>query len=248
MRTLSDAEAKRLKAGDEHYLAYVGPPERYDLLGAMQFRLLTTMGLREHHRLLDFGCGSLRAGKLFIPYLQPENYFGIDPNNWLIEDGISKHLGQDLVRLKRPAFANNSDFTIPFQDFGFDFILAQSIFSHSGVDIVEKLLREFARVLAEGGLVAATFSLSKNNRDFDGAGWIYPGCVRYREDTITAFAERAGLAAKSIPFYHPSQRWFLMARDERLLPTAAQMPLLGGAVFNVEEFAPSIRAVGGGAS
>src|SRR5439155_1611617 len=51
-----------LKAGDPHYRAYVGPPEDYDLIAAMTFNLLTTLGLRQHHSLLDFGCGSLRIG------------------------------------------------------------------------------------------------------------------------------------------------------------------------------------------
>jgi len=38
-----------LKPGDAHYRAYVGPPEDYDLIAAMTFNLLTTLGLRQHH-------------------------------------------------------------------------------------------------------------------------------------------------------------------------------------------------------
>jgi len=34
-----------LKPGDPHYRAYVGPPEDYDLIAAMTFNLLTTLGL-----------------------------------------------------------------------------------------------------------------------------------------------------------------------------------------------------------
>ncbi|MHC4422967.1 MAG: hypothetical protein ACYS1E_20600, partial [Planctomycetota bacterium] len=71
VRDLPRDEAQQLRAGAEHYMAYVGPPDRYDLMGASQFRLLCTLGLRAPHRLLDFGCGSLRAGRLFIPYLNP---------------------------------------------------------------------------------------------------------------------------------------------------------------------------------
>ena len=37
------------KPGDAHYRAYVGPPEDYDLIAAMAFNLLTTLGLRQHH-------------------------------------------------------------------------------------------------------------------------------------------------------------------------------------------------------
>jgi len=79
----------KLKAGDNHYMAYVGPPTQYDFMGATQFRLLCTLDLRANHYLLDFGCGSLRAGRLFISYLDEGRYFGIEPNKWLIEDAIN---------------------------------------------------------------------------------------------------------------------------------------------------------------
>jgi len=69
VRSLTRDAAKTLPPGAGHYTAYVGPPNQYDFMGATQFRLLTTLGLREHHAVLDFGCGSLRAGRLLIPYL-----------------------------------------------------------------------------------------------------------------------------------------------------------------------------------
>src|SRR5207247_1444352 len=93
-----------LKPGDPHYRAYVGPPEDYDLIAAMTFNLLTTLGLRQHHSLLDVGCGSLRIGRLLIPYLNRGKYFGVEPNKWLVEEGIKRELGEDLVQIKYPTF------------------------------------------------------------------------------------------------------------------------------------------------
>src|SRR5690242_5496000 len=92
IRALSSEAAKDLPAGARHYTAYVGPPRDYDFMGATQFRLLTTLGLREHHSVLDFGCGSLRAGRLLIPYLLPGRYYGLDPNRWLIEDAVAREI------------------------------------------------------------------------------------------------------------------------------------------------------------
>src|SRR5881392_154417 len=83
-----------LKPGDAHYRAYVGPPEDYDLIAAMAFNLLTTLGLRQHHSLLDVGCGSLRIGRLLIPYLNRGKYFGIEPNEWLVDEGIRRELAK----------------------------------------------------------------------------------------------------------------------------------------------------------
>ena len=51
---MSDQESN-FEAGSAHYRGFVGAPERYDILGALQFKLLTTLGLREYHSLLDIG-------------------------------------------------------------------------------------------------------------------------------------------------------------------------------------------------
>src|SRR5438045_5934213 len=93
-----------LKPGDAHYRACVGPSEDYDLIAAMAFNLLTTVGLRQHHSLLDVGCGSLRIGRVLIPYLNRGKYVGVEPNEWLVEEGIRRELGQSLVEIKGPTF------------------------------------------------------------------------------------------------------------------------------------------------
>src|SRR2546430_11931379 len=93
-----------LKPGDPHYRAYVGPPEDYDLIAAMTFNLLTTLGLRQHHSLLDIGCGSLRIGRLLIPYLNRGKYLGIEPAEWLVVEGIKQELGGTVVSTKPPTF------------------------------------------------------------------------------------------------------------------------------------------------
>jgi hypothetical protein len=108
MRDLSETDAKSLKPGSDHYTAYVGPPGQYDFMGATQFALLFALGLREHHKVLDFGCGSLRAGRLLIPYLNPGCYFGIEPNRWLVDEAIKNQIGADIVSIKRPRSRNRT--------------------------------------------------------------------------------------------------------------------------------------------
>src|SRR5215831_2791013 len=111
-----------LKPGDAHDRTYVGPPEDYDLIAAMTFNLLTTLGLRQHHSLLDVGCGSLRIGRLLIPYLNQGNYFGIEPNEWLVQQGIKRELGEALLQIKRPTFFfSDSPETIAHGKITFDF-------------------------------------------------------------------------------------------------------------------------------
>jgi SAM-dependent methyltransferase len=199
-----------LKPGDAHYRAYVGPPEDYDLIAAMAFNLLTTLGLRQHHSLLDVGCGSLRIGRLLIPYLNRRKYFGVEPNEWLVEQGIRRELGQALLEIKRPTFFfSDSPETIAQAKVSFDFALAQSIFSHCGLDLIKNWLSAISNSLAGDGALIATFL--PGEEDSPTKGWVYPECVNYRPATMRQAAAEAGLRFELLDWKHPRQTWALFA-------------------------------------
>jgi len=202
-----------LKPGDPQYRAYVGPPEDYDLIAAMAFNLLTTLGLRQHHSLLDLGCGSLRIGRLLIPYLNREKYFGVEPNKWLVDEGIKRELGETLVQIKRPTFFfSDSPDTIAQAETAFDFALAQSIFSHCGLDLIKGWLSAISHSLAPGGALVATFLIGEE--DSSRTGWIYPECVNYRPATLERAAEEMNLRFEILDWKHPRQTWALFAARE----------------------------------
>ena len=199
-----------LKPGDAHYRAYVGPPEDYDLIAAMTFNLLTTLGLRQHHSLLDVGCGSLRIGRLLIPYLNRGKYFGIEPNEWLVEEGIKRELGEALLEIKRPTFFfSDSPETIAQAKVSFDFAVAQSIFSHCGLDLIKNWLSAVSRSLAEDGALVATFL--PGEQDSPTKGWVYPECVNYKPATMRQTAAESGLRFELLDWKHPRQAWALFA-------------------------------------
>lgn len=201
-----------LKPGSKHYRAFVGPPEKYDIVSAMQFNLLTFMGLREHHYLLDIGCGSLRAGRLIIPYLLPERYYGIEPEKWLVEEGLKKEIGQDQFQIKRPQLMFSANFE--FSKFGknFDFMIAQSIFSHASQQQIKLCLREVASCLKPKGIFLATFLIG--NKDYLGTEWVYPGCVKYKRETMEKFANNLNLAVRIIDWPHPNgQTWAIFSHE-----------------------------------
>jgi cyclopropane fatty-acyl-phospholipid synthase-like methyltransferase len=217
-------DAKTLPAGSQdHYSAYVGPPEQYDFMGAAQFRLACALGLREDHHLLDFGCGSLRAGRLFIQYLLADCYCAVEPNAWLLERAIASELGgEDLIKIKRPRFDHNDEFRVGMFGTSFDFIVAQSIFSHCGLDLIAKALKNFSDVLNRDGIIMATFVPNTKQPEYTGGGWIYPKCVAYSNETIHRFADEACLACIKIPWFHPRQDWYLLAHDAARLPSAEE--------------------------
>jgi SAM-dependent methyltransferase len=199
-----------LKPGDPQYRAYVGPPGDYDLVAAMTFNLLTTLGLRQHHSLLDIGCGSLRVGRLLIPYLNCGRYFGVEPNEWLVEEGIKRELGETLVQIKRPTFFfSDSPDAITQAKTAFDFALAQSIFSHCGLDVIKGWLAAISRSLAKDGALVATFLIGEE--DSAQTGWIYPECVNYRPATLEHAGEAVNLRFEILDWKHPRQTWALFA-------------------------------------
>lgn len=233
-------DISKLKAGDNHYMAYVGPPTQYDFMGATQFRLLCSLGLRSNHHMLDVGCGSLRAGRLFISYLDEGRYFGIEPNEWLIEDAIKNQAGKDLIHIKKPQFDYNSDFATDIFSQQFDFIIAQSISSHAGNDLISMALGNFKKSLKSNGLIAATFIEGIN--DFDGSGWVYPDCVTYRRFSIKRFAKEVGLFVTRIPWYHPRQTCYLLANSKNRLPNREMLRYLLGVVLFNPEFVESWKS------
>src|SRR5205814_5345274 len=149
----------------------------------MAFNLLATLGLRQQHSLLDIGCGSLRIGRLLIPYLNQGKYFGVEPNRWLVEEGIKREIGETLVQIKRPTFFfSDSPETVVQATVSFDFALAQSIFSHCGLDLIKGWLAAVSRSLADGGGLVATFLPSDEHSPR--SGWVYADCVSYRRSKL----------------------------------------------------------------
>lgn len=205
-----DALGLGFKAGAGHYRAYVGPPADYDLVAAMTFNLLAALGCRQHHRVLDVGCGSLRVGRLLIPYLNVGGYAGVEPHDWLVSEGIEKEVGEDQVRVKKPRFhvADNADGFIR-EGATFDFVIAQSIFSHCGPDLLAAWLSQFARLLDDGGTAVVTYI---EGLDTDASGWIYPECVTFSSDTMARLAREHGLAFAPLHWKHPRQQWALLAK------------------------------------
>lgn len=244
-RTLTDLQAKSLPAGAAHYTAYVGPPSQYDLMGAMQFRLLVTLGLREFHTVLDFGCGSLRAGRLLIPYLESGRYHGVEPNLWLVEDAVERQLGADLIALKQPRFYAFDDFCAERCGVEFDFILAQSIFSHCGADLIATTLRGFRQSLARRGLAVVTLLHPGQDgaAEFHGSGWIYPDSVAHAPRTFTRIVAAAELVCRPLPWFHPRQTWYAVARDPGALPPRSFDRHLRGAVLNVPIWEASLNEI-----
>ncbi|MPZ71303.1 MAG: hypothetical protein GEU71_17535 [Actinobacteria bacterium] len=214
------------KAGGPHHRAYVGPPHDYDLVAGLVFSLLIAAGMRETNRVLDVGCGSLRVGRLLVPFLRPGGYYGLEPNRWLVKEGVRRELGRWMRRRKQPRFHYADDFSADAFGVQFDWIVAQSIFSHTYPDLTVTGLTRLVPTLTDGGVMLATFV---EGDTIDGSGWRYPQCVEYQWEDMQAILSQAGLAAEPISWPHPRQRWFIAARppQKRRLTVLADRLRLG---------------------
>ena len=214
MTNKSPQDVTGLRAGDKHYRAWVGFPTRYDWAAMMEFRTLTTLGLRENHYLLDLGCGSLRAGRLLIPYLLPGHYFGIEPEAWLIEAGFDYELGHSIKEVKKPRFDYNADFDLGVFGQTFDYIMAQSIFSHAALWQIEDCLKSAYSVMHDESIFITTYCpQSPERKDYAGTEWVYPKCCRYHFETMVRLGHEAGLTCEPAPVKHPG--WLLYKRDAK---------------------------------
>lgn len=106
----------------------------------------------------------------------------------------------------------------------FEFIVAQSIFSHAGSDMTSRALKSFSKSLAPGGLILANWLVGPEDEALspDGSGWIYPGVLPFAEERILALAADAGLTIRRCPWWHPGRlKWFVLAADVNDLPDEA---------------------------
>lgn len=204
-----------MREGVMDYRSHVGQPQLYDQVAAMSFNLLTCLGLREVHTLLDVGCGSLRCGRLFIPYLNKGKYVGVEPNAEVLHEGISNEVGADLIKIKEPAFHIRSDLPPTVKA---DYALAHSIFSHTGIDLFEKWMHDINANLTPTGILLATMIVGEDATE---QGWVYPGTTFIPLSAIHRIAEECQLTAKRLAFAHTQtsviaehpQQWFAFTKD-----------------------------------
>lgn len=135
----------------------------WDQMGNLQYNFLLSKGLKKEHKFLDIGCGSLRLGVKLIPYLNAGNYYGIEKDESLLKLGIKNEIDIKVLSTKNPSFLINNKFELEKFNAKFDFIIAQSIFTHITMDEIQICLMNVKKVLKQGGIFFATFFEADTN-------------------------------------------------------------------------------------
>jgi SAM-dependent methyltransferase len=159
-------------------------------IGQMQFDYLLGHGLKPDMRMLEIGCGNLRAGRLFIDYLDPGNYYGIDISPEILlaaQDTVAEY----RLQAKLPHLALVRDLRFGFLPNGqFDVVHAHSVFSHSPIEVIDECLANVGRVMAPGGFFDFTFDRTEGAEHH-----VLREDFYYRTETLIALAAERGLQA-----------------------------------------------------
>lgn len=145
-------EAGVHKVGHRRYVGHL-----WDELGELQFQMMLDEGLEPSHYFCDVACGSFRAGRYFIRYLEPGHYLGIDKERALVELGSRHELGPDLLAEKRPEIIVDPDFRFDRFSARASFALAHSLFTHLPISLIEVCLRNLRSWIRPDGVFLATF-------------------------------------------------------------------------------------------
>jgi SAM-dependent methyltransferase len=148
-RPLSDDEIKR-----KAYRNFVGG--MWGEIGQLQFDFLLRQGLASSHRFLDIGCGALRGGIHFIRFLNVGNYYGIDMNPTLLK-AARIEIDEAGLASRAPHLLLDESFALVKFDTTFHFALALSVFTHLGINALQRCLVRVAEVLEPGGRFYASY-------------------------------------------------------------------------------------------
>lgn len=160
-------------------------------LGQLQFDYLIGHGLQPGDRMLEIGCGNLRAGRLFIDYLNPGHYYGVDisPDILLAAQETVAEYG---LQAKLPNLTLVSDLTLGFlPPERFTVVHAHSVFSHSPIDVIDECLANVGRIMTRDGIFDFTFDRTEGEEH-----QVLREDFYYRTETLIALAGRHGLDAQ----------------------------------------------------
>jgi SAM-dependent methyltransferase len=165
--------------------------ESWVKIGQMQFDYLVGHGLKPGDRMLEIGCGNLRAGRLFIDYLDAGNYYGIDisPDILLAATDTVAEYG---LQAKMPRLTLVRDMALRFlPDRQFTVVHAHSVFSHSPIEVIDECLGTVARIMAPDGFFDFTFDRTEGAEHH-----VLREDFYYRTETLVAVAAKHGLQAQ----------------------------------------------------
>lgn len=184
-----------------HYVGSFNLDTEWEPVGKFQLDLLKENGCVPTSKVLEIGCGCLVAGHHVIPYLDPWNYVGIEPNKWLIDVVVKEKNLQNMISEKLPLFIHREDFDAsgvgPHATF--DFIFGYSILSHIGQKQFHEFFTNLSKVSTKDTVFL--FSIFFGEKNSGQEWWTYPGVTVYTHEFLKNITEQYGFTYTYVPEY-----------------------------------------------
>lgn len=167
--------SKRIDRGLPHCtLGNLRADERYFNVSAkIQLDFLIKQCLKKYHKVLDYGCGSLRLGRLLIEYLDTKKYYGADVTEKFYKVGL-KSIDSSLVNAKRPQFFLIQDSAFEtIKSLAPDFTISTGVLMHVPLNELEKYFSDILSV-SDKGRVYISFTESSEYKQIGEMTWLYP--------------------------------------------------------------------------
>jgi len=179
---------------------------RFEKTGRDEISALIRNGLNPWDKFLDIGCGAFCGGYWVIHLLDEGGYHGIEPNIPMFEGGLSHILEPNLVELKKPKFDHNDQYDFSVFNTVFDFMFAQSIWTHAGKKDIEKMLDGFVQHSSDQAKFLVTVKFPDLfHRDYKGDEWVggshksdVAGTVRHSFKWIQGVCAKRGLTVSRL--------------------------------------------------
>lgn len=183
-------------------------------VGQLQFDYLIGHGLQPGDRMLEIGCGDLRAGRLFIAYLNPGNYYGIDISPDILL-AAQQTIARDDLQGKLPHLELVEDLKFRFLPADqFTVVHAHSVFTHSPLEVIDECLANVGRVMRPDGVFDFTFCRTEGSEH-----QVLREDFYYRTDTLLKLADAHGLDAELLEDWeelpHPQSKIRVARRPGR---------------------------------
>jgi hypothetical protein len=146
-----DRIAEKLRGGQRHpTLGFHPDRSETDWWQAGEFRftkMIKAFAIAPHHRVIDYGCGSLRLGGHFMRYLERGNYFGLDVAGDLIAMG-RELIGPEIVADRAPHLALIEEPALEAAEaFGASFLFSEAVDYHVVPDELDYYYRTLLRLV-----------------------------------------------------------------------------------------------------
>lgn len=158
---------------------------KFTTTGIIEKDFLIEHGLKPEHCLIDYGCGSLRIGIPLIPYLNTNNYIGLDVTKDFYTLGLS-HLSKNIFANKRPQFFLISSEILETYKNSADFIVSFQVLIHIPKEELQNYFENILRLLKKTGKAFIDFRSSEPSRKVAMSTW------HYSRDLIEQMVTKAG--------------------------------------------------------